>query len=98
MTHRCDYCGSTFSLVSDDDMPSCESCGEKRLYNVEESRKSWHYQTVGHEYREPITPNFDSEEIIASKSKKKSKDIKAKKTHGPAYAESVKAKQGYRRS
>jgi hypothetical protein len=77
-------------------MVSCDSCGEQRMYNLAENRKSRHYVTVGHVSREPVAPVEEEEETPRKKTKKQSKDVKAKRT-SPSYAEQVKSRYGYKR-
>jgi len=96
LTHRCDYCGTTFDLLSDDDMILCECCGEARLYNVKESRVSYHYSFVGSD-GPPVILEEGEEEPVKKKEKKKSKDIRAKKTP-LTYAEQIRQRYNYKNS
>lgn len=94
-THRCDYCGKTYNLPLGEDIELCRDCGELRIFNIRENRPSSHYGHVGK--NEPLPPPVEDEEQAPKKTKKTSKDLKAKRTSPTSYAETVKARYGYQR-
>lgn len=94
-THRCDYCGKTYTLPVEEDIELCKGCGEFRIYNLRENRPSSHYGFVGN--KEAPAPPVEDEERVPKKTKKTSKDLKAKRTSPTSYAETVKARYGYQR-
>ena len=98
-THRCDYCGTRYTLPLGKDIVRCDECGEARMYNIRESRPSAHYEKL----YEPPPPKVSYAEATKEaeedgekkRTKKQSKDVKAKKT-SQDYTEKVRARYGYK--
>lgn len=96
-THRCDYCGYRYFLPDLEDASRCVECGSFRIYNLRDGKLSPNYKKLDSEEHKASYASFVSdEEDPRKRSRKQSKDIKAKRT-SQEYSEKARSRYGNKR-
>ena len=79
-THKCDYCGQRYFLNENEAVVTCSTCGQRRIYDLVNKRRSEYYHFEGHKEVEVVEEADSEEEALPKKTRKTSKDIKQKRT------------------